>query len=271
MGERIGWMDDVYHMLEDVFHFSWNAHLHALNEHLRLRPEHRFSTHGPSEPPTFFNGDIEALQPGRWILVVSLNPHQVKQPVDRHFATFAEYWNFWRTYNCKTWYPGFYRPLTRVAAGAMRIELSLEDERTFATTQMLFLELCPYASPRFDLAPERVKELVAGDPGFRIARRILQLAAGEGHPALILVNGNAAVESLSAVEGGRIEWSKDARYPSESKQGKRLHHREGSYETALGSVPVAGFPFLHTRQGHNSYVEIAQLASHLHALISPTG
>jgi hypothetical protein len=268
---RDGWVGEVWRILEGIVDFQWDAHLDELNTRLGLGVDYRFSTHGPGQPPTFFNGDIDALQPGRWVLAVSLNPHQVRQtgtpsgsPVVRRFATLTEYWNFWRIYNTQTWFPGFYRPLTRVAAGAMGEELSLDNERTYATTRMLFLELCPYASPHFGLQPQKVAELVGCDHGFRIARDILHLAAGEGHPALILVNGNAAVESLAASEGEHVQWS-EVVYPSASKPEKRLRHWEGNYGTADGQVPIAGFPFLHTMGGFNSYIEIAQLIGHLRA------
>lgn len=280
MQDRDGWTNEIWRRLEGILDFGWNAHLAELNARFNLGPDYYFSMHGPGEPPTFFNGDVDALQPGRWVLVVSLNPHQVKgvkapleSQFDQRFATLAAYWDFWRTYNynTKTWYASFYRPLVHVAAGALGEEVPQNAEPAFATTRMLFLELCPYYSPRFGLHPQKVADLVECDHGFRIAHDILHIAAGKGQPALILVNGNAAIASLDASEGSHVKWSDDTRYLSESKQGKWLHHREGVYITAHGPVPIAGFPFLRTMHGHNSYEEIAQLTSHLRTLISPRG
>jgi hypothetical protein len=266
---RDGWVGEVWRMLEGILDFRWDTHLDELNTRLGLGVDHRFSTNGPGEPPTFFNGDIDKLEPGRWVLVISLNPHQIKQtgtpsPNPRSFATLAEYWDFWRLYNTETWCPSFYRPLTCVAAGAIGEDLPRDAEPAFATTRMFFHELCPYASPRFGLQPQIVAELVENDYGFRIARKILDIAAGKGKPALILVNGNAAVASLAASKGAQVRWSEMV-YPSASKPEKRLHHWEGNYRTAHGQISIAGFPFLHTMGGFNSHIEIAQLIGHLRA------
>lgn len=276
MSERARWVDEVWQKVAGVFDDQWNAHLRALNTQLGLTDDHRFATHGPWIPPMWFNGDIEALEPGLWVLAISLNPHRVGEPetpsepqFDRTF-TMAEYWDFWRTYNTNHWYRHFYGPLARVAAGALGKELSRNEEHTFATTQMLFLELCPYASPRFGLRPQQVAELAASDIGFRMAHDILHLAAGEGHPALILVNGNAAVAALDTSEGARVQWS-EVVYPSASKPDKRLRHWEGTYRAAHGPVPIAGFPFLRTMGGFNSHAEISQLISDLRALVAAAG
>ncbi len=84
-------------------------------------------------------------------------------------------------------------------------------------------------------APQ-VAELAATDIGFRVARDIFRLAADEGHPALILVNGNTAVEALGTAEAGRVRWE-ETPYPSVSNPAKRLRHWEGTYRAARGRCP----------------------------------
>jgi len=73
MGQRDGWVEELWRMLEGVFDFPWNAHLRALNARLGLVGDQRFATHSPGIPPAWFNGDLEAFEVNRWVLVVSLN------------------------------------------------------------------------------------------------------------------------------------------------------------------------------------------------------
>ena len=77
-------------------------------------------------------------------------------------------------------------------------------------------------------------------------------------PALILVNGAAALEAELALDSRRVEL-KRVEYPSVDRPVKRLWHAEGWYRAGDRAVPLVAFPFLRKPRTHNSYAEIDQL------------
>ena len=76
--------------------YDWSAHLRALNQSLGFVGERELATPARDLPPPWFVGDVEALQPGRWVLVVGLNQkrsrhllgHSTAAMVRRYSATY---------------------------------------------------------------------------------------------------------------------------------------------------------------------------------------
>src|SRR5829696_1175123 len=69
------WYQDVRHIHDRHFHDPWQDRADAINQRYCLSRKHMLLTPGPGVPMPWFNGDIEAVEPGRWVLVISLNPH----------------------------------------------------------------------------------------------------------------------------------------------------------------------------------------------------
>jgi hypothetical protein len=160
----------------------------------------------------------------------------------------------------------------RLAAAALGEHVDATSEVEFATTRMVFVELCPYPSRRFGLSDDTLGELASDDAGFEAAARVRRMLIEEARPALIMINGAAALRSVVRLEEqggeGRFELTR-RRYASESRPEKELWHEDGGYTTGSGavSVPVVGFPFLRKPRTHNSYVEIDQLGAMARALV----
>ncbi|MGH2363302.1 MAG: hypothetical protein ACRDHX_01460 [Chloroflexota bacterium] len=88
----ITWQEKIRRIHDGTFDVDWDRHLAALNERLKLEPEHRLSTPGPGLPPSLFTGDLTAVRPGAWALVISLNPQN--GPPGGYGSGFSpdEYW-----------------------------------------------------------------------------------------------------------------------------------------------------------------------------------
>ena len=83
----------------------------------------------------------------------------------------------------------------------------------------------------------------------------------EGRPGLVMVNGVPAIAAFERVHGEEMELAERRSYASARSPGTKLWHREGHVNAAGRRVPLLAFPFLRTRQTHNSYSEIAQLGA----------
>src|SRR5215218_10732868 len=93
------WYSPIREIFDRTFDESWNEHLARFNR----RPEivkSGLEFHLPHQqcPPAWFNGDIEALEPGQWVLVVSLNPHiyPTDGSLSRRAFDAEGWWDFWR-------------------------------------------------------------------------------------------------------------------------------------------------------------------------------
>ena len=242
-----------------------------MNARHGLAGDDAFSVHVPGLPPVWFNGDVETIEPGRWALVVSLNPHTPPPGFYGTRHTPDAYWTLWRTHNRDVrWYPTFYRGLVRVAAAALGEAVPKERQPDFATTRMVCTEIIPYASRQFRLRPKVVAELAGTDPGVRTAAGINRLLIEGARPAVVLVNGKPAMEDFAAVYGRALRREKVG-YPSAHRPEKRLWHRQGTFDPGNGPVPVAGFPFLRKPATHNADVEVDQLGSYIRAFIELQG
>ena len=251
------WLDRLRQIFDESFRVDWESRLASLNEGLGLGPESRLAVSIPDLPPFWFNGDVEGLADAPWTLVVSLNHQRGEYP---NPPTAGNYWEFCRLHNQNHWYPRFFRPLVRVAATCLGETVAADEEPEFASRRMVFVELCPYASRRFNLPTPVVEELVGSESGFQIAAQITAILIDEARPHLLLVNGASALANFHALYRPRlVEW--DRRAYASASSGRKLWHEQGILRGSAHDLPVIGFPFLRTPRTHNSYVEIDQLGT----------
>lgn len=271
MERRVLWYQDIRDIHDRHFCDPWQERADVINRRYRLPRDHMLLTHGTAIPVPWFIGDIQAVQPGRWVLVISLN-HHINPDAHQAFAryTSANYtpetlWDHWRTFNTDHWYPEFFARLARVAAAALGEQLTEEQEPVFATRRMIFAEICPYGSNQFNLSWQVVEDLLASDLGFKLAAEVNHHLIEEGHPALVMVNGVTAINMFQHLYADSLNWREirfDSRDPPrEGGKQKRLRYYCGSLALDHRPVPVVGFPFLRTPRTANSDVEVAQLGS----------
>ena len=252
-----GWLDRLRQIFDESFQVDWESHLASLNERLGLRAESRFAVSIPGLPPFWFNGDVEGLADAPWTLVISLN-HQVG--TYPHPPTAGNYWEFCRLHNQNHWYAGFFRPLVRLAATCLGETVAADEEPEFASRRMIFVEFCPYASRRFNLATSRVEELVGSETGFQTAAQITAILIDGARPDLLLVNGASAVASFRALYRPRMAVWESRTYAS-ATSGRKLWHCQGILRGLDHDLPIVGFPFLRTPRTHNSHAEIDQIGT----------
>jgi hypothetical protein len=266
MGEDRPWYQRIRDIHDEHFDAPWQERADAINKRFGLCGSHKLVTHGPGIPPPWFIGDIEAVVPGRWVLAVSLN-HQVN-PDAPYFRsrlgnprpTPDSYWDYCRNFNRDHCYRRFFGPLAQVAAAGLGESLPSDQECTFATNRMIFTEICPYGSNKFNLGWAQVEAILKTDDGFRLAREVDCLLIEAGEPALVMVNGATAVEMFERVQGNALAWQ-ELRYespdaPREGNKPKRLRHFCGRLQSGTHSVPIVGFPFLRRPRTHNSNCEL---------------
>src|SRR5690349_19510314 len=113
------WSARVNALHEWSMGYDWSRHLLDLNERCHLSKAEELSLSLPGCPPAFFNGNIEALEPNRWVLVVSINPALAKKG---HYPPVAKQdsWGFWCEHNRRkeNWNndTGFFSRMVRLAA-----------------------------------------------------------------------------------------------------------------------------------------------------------
>ncbi len=251
---------------------DWAAHMRSVNEDLGLEDRRELATPAPGLPPSWFVGDVECLQPGRWVLFVGLNQARSRHDEAWHSAqgyTAQTYWDYWRLLNRNAWYARYYSPRVRLAAAALDVEIpgTREQQQEFATTSIVFVEICPYSSERFQFADEDLLRLSEEDHGFRTAAELRRILIQHGRPAVVMVSGNQAVTMLERADGDHLTLGRARSYQSVSRAGKRLWHREGHYRRGASRIPVLAFPFLRTQSTHNSYAEIDQLGERARVLV----
>ena len=266
------WVQRLRELHDRSFDYDWTAHVQALNERLGLDGPRELATPAPGLPPSWFVGDVENLEPDRWVLFVGLN--QKRSPDDEawHLAqgySEQKYWDYWRLLNRTSWYAHFYAPRVRIAAAALGLEIPRERERQqeIATTNAVFVEMCPYSSGSFGFEEAALQRLSEGDNGFRIVADVRRILVEEARPALVVVSGNQAVTVLEHADRDHLKLGGPVRYRSDHDAQKMLRHREGRFAYAESSVPVIGCPALRTRSAHNAYVEIDQLGDHARELV----
>lgn len=272
--EESHWYERVREIHDDHFQDPWQTRADEINACYGLSGPQMLLTHGPGVPLPWFLGDIEGIVPKRWVLAISLN-HQVN-PEAAYFRnrlgelhpTADGYWEYCRTFHSKHCYPRFFGPLAQVAAAGIGQKLQKHQACTFAASQMIFVEICPYGSNAFNLGWREIEKLLEYDLGFRLAREVNHLLIEAGQPALIMVNGMPAVDTFQRLQGELLAWS-ERRYesvdlPGIGKRRKSLRHWCGVLSVGRQRVPVVGFPFLRKPKTQNSNAEITQLGALVH-------
>ena len=263
------WISELRRIHDENFTFDWDGHVRSVNERLQLSGRDQFGLI-PGLPPAWFVGDVAAVTPEHWVLVVSLNQARDSDGDSWHLAqnyTRQTFWDHWRWLHRDWWEPKFYRRLLRLASAALGEDVHEEQEASFATTRMVFAELCPYPSESFALSASDLDELVRDDVGFRLAAEVQRVLINEGRPALVILNGTGTLRSFTELYGEDLEL-RERRYSSISRPEKTLWHEEGRYTTDRWSVPILGIPFLGKPQTHNSYDEVDQLGEMARALVT---
>ena len=262
------WRRSIRSLHDQAFLFPWQAHLQRLNGDLRRGGQNQLCTPKPDLPPAWFNGNIEKIEPRRWILFISLNPQLPGTEMDNLARTPEAWWQFWLTHNEDHWYGKFFTRPTRLASMVLDEKLADAEFPNFAASRMVYVEVCPYASSKFDLTHDEMTWLAREDIGFLIGHHILGLLL-EGSPTAILVNGNPAIEYLDDAWHGSLTCNEWTRYTSKDidKPTKTLRHREGSLSANRENIPVFEFPFLGTRATHNSAIEVKQLGDSIRSAL----
>src|SRR5262245_24083751 len=102
------WLTEIRSLFDGAFADDWPAHVSDLNARYGLSADGELSVH-VQESPLWFIGDVEAIQPGAWVLAISLNPHAPPPDFYKSGHTPEFYWKLWRTHNRDFfWYPKFY-------------------------------------------------------------------------------------------------------------------------------------------------------------------
>lgn len=227
MNDKIVWYQGIRDIHDRHFHDSWEERVDAINRRYDLAGDHMVLTHGPGIPMPWFNGDIEAIEPGNWVLAISLNHQLDRDGIEmlKHQASGISpeeaWWRQRRRMNTDRCYGQFFDPLARVAATALGEQLQREDEPEFATNRMIFVEICPYASNRFNMGWRTVAELLASDLGFQLAARVNHLLIHEGDPALVMINGGSAIAMVQHLYADALDWERIATTPA-------IHHERGA-------------------------------------------
>jgi hypothetical protein len=92
---RPHWLTELRRLHDSHFGDDWDGHLRALNERLQLSGADKFGL-PPGLPPSWFVGDVAALRPRRWALVVSLNQARREKGDGWHLSrryTRQSYWD----------------------------------------------------------------------------------------------------------------------------------------------------------------------------------
>ncbi len=262
-----GWPDDARALFDEVYDLDWVAHIRALNTRLGLTGRGKLLE--VATTPEFFFGDLDAFRPHEWVAVVSLNPKMMS--VEDLAWQASQTWtadSLWQYLTRRDlrgfverdfYYTKFARPLVILAGAALGIPDPVPDEVSILMRRMGLFETLPYPSDSYVPDAAHALELSRADVGCRVSLGIAMTAISRCPPAAVLVNGNDAVRVFEALAGPGFSWD-ERRYQSDSKAGKSLRHSEAHISSEDGPVPVFGLPHLRTQSGHNSNVEVAQLA-----------
>ena len=67
------WLGELRHIHDEHFDYGWREHVRGLNGALGLEGPSGLGLAAPGLPPSWFVGDVEAVEPGEWVLAISLN------------------------------------------------------------------------------------------------------------------------------------------------------------------------------------------------------
>ena len=69
------WLNSLRALYKEALCYDWDSNVRKLNERYNLTGQRELSLQVAKLPPAWFNGDVESIEPGRWVMAVSLNPH----------------------------------------------------------------------------------------------------------------------------------------------------------------------------------------------------
>ncbi len=245
------WLNSLRALYKEALCYDWDSNVRKLNERYNLTGQRELSLQVAGLPPAWFNGDVESIEPGRWVMAVSLNPHVAPEGY-YGTQTGKTWWPYWLRFNIKHWYPRFFRPLVQVAAMGLGEQVSKEEASRFACERMVFLEVCPYTSGKFDLSTDTVRTLLEEDRGFSIAKQVRQLLLSEAKPALVLVNGNAAIGQFEEASGASLTWEQVSLRVGEQAKPNRSGTVKAALTLAHVKFQSSGFLFC-VRRRHTTH------------------
>ncbi len=267
------WLADLKERAARLFDRDWIAHVRGLNAAYHLTGRDAFVE--SRWPPLWFQGDIESIEPGRWVAVLSLNPKTASDRwldwLEQQEFTPESYWNYLRHIDLRGldyfrdeyFYVKFDRPLVRLIARAVGEPLPvIADEVGYKRRRMRSFETIPYASHEYRLGSDTLRSLLDKDEGCRLAADFTRAVIANGRPAAVLLNGLPAVETFTEAWREAAEL-RVVEYPSDTRPNRLMKHWEGVLSTPRGPIPVVGFRQLRTISGHNSDGEVAQLGRYI--------
>ncbi len=247
MDHETRWYDQIRTIVDTSSQEDWLSRLNQFNNRPPVKKAGTtFSLPKDGHPPPWFNGDITALNPGEWVLVVMDNPDaDMISTLDLDDdETPDAWWNHWRTFNAehadwteKPVYPWLVE--TAAATFGIAIDGNSVEGHQFATNRMLFVDFCPYASSKWPTIEwERdMKPIANRDPGISRARQIRQLIFDHGQPKCVLCFGRYATYDVKGEQFKEHHMSRKS-IGWKGQQSGVVHLYAGTYK------PVNGEQFL---------------------------
>ena len=113
------WVRELRRLHEENFFCDWTSHLRDLNHRLQIVGPDEFTVPNAGLRLSWFVGDVEDLQPGRWVLVVSLNQGRwsprTRVARRKQRGSVQKDWGYWRWLNRTDWYGRLYADGSRMA------------------------------------------------------------------------------------------------------------------------------------------------------------
>ena len=260
-----GWIESLKARHREVFDSrDWAAHVRGLNARLGLTGSFAFAE--SRWAPEFFWAPLAQFEPGQWLAAASLNPKELSASNrdwhERQTWDADAYWAYHCREDLRGWAPAdfYYRkwaqPFVLLLSELLqRPELELDGMGSYFSKVGAF-EIIPYSSHQY--APGTFTAM-SDDVGNAFAREVAVTAITECPPVAVVANGLDSAEAAAAwlpLDAPVTEY----RYESVSRPNRTLRHWQSSMTVDGRSVPFAGFPFMRTQGGHNSYDEVRQLA-----------
>ncbi len=130
------WLAQLRNIHEESLDRDWERLATAINEQLGLTGTAALRPSINGLPPIWFQGDVERIQPGKWVLVMSLN-HQLPTAWEYATVTRESAWHMQCDHHRDHWYKDFFGPLTRVAAVAMGLTGDAVDFKSYASQHLV--------------------------------------------------------------------------------------------------------------------------------------
>ena len=261
------WLTELRALYDKAFSYDWDRHVDQLNKRYKLHGSSKLGLLVRGQPPAWFNGDVEAIQPDRWVLVVSLSHQLPSQDLEDHVPDSSWQACCHNNASAVIQYPQFFTRAAELAATALEHENLQQEGPQLTAKDLVFTQICPYTFGRFEPPLSTIRTVVRRDIGCLTAASVGRILVEKARPKLILVNGSPTVLEFDAIYGSNLSWE-EKQYPSESHPHLKLWHREGYWKTEQGAIPVVGIPLLGTQGSHDSALERKQLNTAIRELVT---